>query len=77
MAAIGTGYGYITVRFSPGVGASGHVYDEEIDNALVRKLSTRVEAEKPQNSQPVLGKPDNPGLPGSVLDAAILADACH
>lgn len=77
VADIGTGYGYYAVRFSPVVGASGRVYAEEIHGALVRKLRRRVQAEKLQNIQPVLGKPDDPGLPGSVLDAALLADVYH
>lgn len=76
-AEIGTGYGYYAVRFWPVAGASGSIYAEAIDGALARKLRWRVQAEKLQNIQPVLWKPYDPGLPGSVLDAALLADVYH
>ena len=71
VADVGTGYGYYAVRFSPVVGPSSRVYAEEIDDALVRRLRRRIQVEKLMNVQPVLGKPDDPGLPVSGLDAVL------
>lgn len=77
MADIGTGYGYYAVRIARVVGASGRAYAQEIDERLVKKLGKRIQAEKLTNVEPVLGKPDAPGLPHAALDAALLADVCH
>jgi len=77
VADIGAGYGYYAVRLSPVVGTSGRIYAEEIDRPLVEKLRRRVANENLKNIKPVLGKPDDPGLPGSSLDAILLADVYH
>ena len=77
VADIGTGYGYYAVRIARVVGASGRVYAQEIDERLVKKLGRRVQAEKLTNVEPVLGKPDAPGLPLAALDAVLLADVYH
>ncbi len=57
--------------------ASGRVYAQEIDERLVKKLGRRVRAEKLTDVEPLLGKPDAPGLPHGALDAVLLADVYH
>lgn len=77
VADLGTGYGYYAVRFSPVVGTTGRVFAEEIDGPLIGKLRSRLEEERLSNVTLILGKPDDPRLPASTLDAVLIADVYH
>lgn len=77
VADIGAGSGWFTVRSARRVGNDGLVYAVEINPKYVRHIKRRAKREKLSNIQTVLGKPDDPMLPRSSLDAALLLKTYH
>src|SRR5215475_9385439 len=74
---IGAGSGYHTVRLSPLVGPSGSVVAEDVTRDYLIELAGRTERLKLTNVKFALGEPDDPRLPASSLDAAILVHMYH
>ena len=77
VADIGAGSGWFTVRSARRVGKDGLVYAVEINPKYVRHIKRRAKREKLPNIQAVLGKPDDPMLPGASIDAALLLKTYH
>jgi ubiquinone/menaquinone biosynthesis C-methylase UbiE len=77
IADIGAGSGWFTVRAARRVGASGSVYAVDINPEAIRYVADRAQREKLQNVKTILGKPDDPSLPGSSVDAVLLLKTYH
>jgi predicted methyltransferase len=77
VADIGAGSGWFSVRAAARVGASGHVYAEDINPEAVQYIQDRVQKEKMSNVKAVLGSADDPKLPADSVDAVLLLKAYH
>lgn len=77
VADIGAGSGYMTVRLSRRVGASGRVFAEDIQPQMIDLLQRRLTRERLTNVTPVLGTVDDPKLPPNSIDLALLVDVYH
>jgi ubiquinone/menaquinone biosynthesis C-methylase UbiE len=77
VADIGAGSGYHTLRLSPAVGPEGVVYAEDIVEAYVSGLRREAERRKLTNVRIVVGTADDPKLPPSSIDRAVLVHMYH
>lgn len=77
VADIGAGGGWFSVRAANRVGPSGMVYAEDINPEAMDYIRSRAQREHLGNVREVLGKPDNPGLPASSVDAVLLLKTYH
>ncbi len=76
VADIGAGSGWFTVRAAKRVRDTGTVYAVDINPAAIRYIESRIRKENLRNVKPILGRPDNPLLPGTV-DAVLLLKTYH
>jgi SAM-dependent methyltransferase len=77
VADIGAGSGWFTVRAAQRVGASGEVYAVDINPEAIQYIQKRAEKEKLLNVKTILGKADNPLLPGNSVDCVLLLKTYH
>jgi SAM-dependent methyltransferase len=77
VADLGAGGGWFTIRLARRVGPNGLVYAEDIQPQMVEATRRRVTREGLRNVQPVLGTPEDPGLPAGKLDAVLILDVYH
>lgn len=77
VADIGAGSGWFTVRAARRVGANGLVYAVEINPDYIKHIDERAKTENLPNIRTVLGKEDNPLLPGKTIDAVLLLKTYH
>jgi ubiquinone/menaquinone biosynthesis C-methylase UbiE len=77
VADIGAGGGWFSVRAAKRVGATGHVFAEDINPAAVDAIRARAIKENLLNIEPYLGTPDDPRLPPNSLDAALMLRVYH
>lgn len=77
VADIGAGEGYYTVRLAARVGKGGRVLAQDIDQAALKRLGTRVERERLDNVSIKPGESDDPRLPGSSFDRIFLIHMYH
>jgi ubiquinone/menaquinone biosynthesis C-methylase UbiE len=76
VADIGAGTGYFTFRIAALVPA-GQVYAVDIQSEMLDIIRKRMQRRSVKNVIPVQGEPDDPMLPESTIDAALLVDAYH
>jgi ubiquinone/menaquinone biosynthesis C-methylase UbiE len=76
VADIGAGTGYFTFRFSPLV-PGGTVYAVDIQPEMLDAIGERMARDGIDNVVPVLGGIDDPRLPASSIDLALMVDAYH
>jgi ubiquinone/menaquinone biosynthesis C-methylase UbiE len=76
IADLGAGTGAFSVPMAKAVGPSGKVYAVEIDRGLVDHVARKAADAKMGNVQTLLGKPDDPGLPGQA-DLLFMNDVLH
>jgi SAM-dependent methyltransferase len=74
---IGAGSGYHTVRLSRLVGANGSVIAQDVTREYLVELARRTRHLGLTNVTFALGEPQDPRLPASSLDAAILVHMYH
>ena len=77
VADIGAGGGWFTMHAADRVGPSGTVYAEDINPKAMDYIRKRAQHEHHGNVREVLGKADNPQLPSSSVDAALLLKSYH
>lgn len=77
VAEIGAGPGYFTPRLARAVGPSGHVYAVDPEAAVLDVLRRRLARARVQNVTPVLSRDDDPMLPRSRCDLAVIINAYH
>jgi len=77
VADIGAGSGYMTVKLAAQVGPSGRVYANDVQPQMIEILRRRLEKEKISNVVLVQGAVDDPKLPATSVDLAIMVDVYH
>lgn len=77
VADIGAGTGIYTWLFSQMVGASGHVYAEDIKPEFLQKIGADAEAADPRNITTILGTDHSAKLPANRADLAFVCDTYH
>jgi ubiquinone/menaquinone biosynthesis C-methylase UbiE len=77
VADIGAGSGYMTVRLASQVGPSGRVYANDVQPQMIEILRRRLEKRKITNVVLVQGEIDDPKLPASTMDFALMVDVYH
>ena len=77
VADIGAGSGWFTIRLARRVGPQGLVYAEDVQNEMINAILRRVGREGFNNVRARLGLKNDPRLPASSLDAALMVDAYH
>jgi SAM-dependent methyltransferase len=77
VADVGAGSGYFTVRLAARVGPNGRVYASDLQPEMLRLLGVRLTRERVANVTVVQGRVDDPGLPTSSLDLALMVDVYH
>lgn len=77
VADIGAGNGYYTVRLAERVGAKGRVLAQDIDDAALKRLGTRVERERLDNVSIKPGDIDDPRLPEASFDRVFMVHMYH
>lgn len=77
VADIGAGSGWFTVRSARRVGTDGSAYAVEINPEYLRHIKRRAKREKLSNIRTILGKPDDPMLPQTSIDAVLLLKTYH
>jgi len=76
VADIGAGTGYFSFRIAPKV-PRGKMLAVDIQPEMLDLLKKAARQRRVKNVEPVLGKVDDPNLPDSSVDAALLVDAYH
>ena len=77
VADIGAGSGYYSSRMAKRVGPTGRVYATDIQPGMIALLERRIKSEGLTNVTTVLGGLDDPRLPPSSIDLAIMVDVYH
>jgi ubiquinone/menaquinone biosynthesis C-methylase UbiE len=77
VADIGAGSGYLTVKLSDRVDATGTIYAADIQQEMLDYISKRLDEKGIKNVSLVLGTMDDPKLPPNSLDLAILLSTYH
>lgn len=77
VADVGAGGGYFTFRLAARVGSTGKVYAEDLEDKEQAQIRDRSVKEKLTQIQTIKGTQDDPNLPESSLDAALIVDAFH
>jgi ubiquinone/menaquinone biosynthesis C-methylase UbiE len=74
---IGSGSGYFSLRLARAVGERGHVFAVEADPRMLRVLRERIGAARISNVTPVFALREDPLLPPSSCDLALIVDTFH
>ncbi len=77
VADVGAGSGYFTVRLASRVGPAGRVFASDLQSEMLKMLTARLARERVTNVTLVQGAVDDPKLPASSLDLAIMVDVYH
>lgn len=73
---IGSGDGYLTRHLLEAAGRSGKVFAVDINEVVLENLRSRFEEGNPQLTI-VLGETDDPKLPSSALNSAVILQSYH
>jgi SAM-dependent methyltransferase len=71
VADLGAGGGWFTIRLARRVGPNGVVYAEDIQREMIDAIERRVRDQDISWVRTILGRPDDPRLPGG-LDAILI-----
>ncbi|MGH9378971.1 MAG: methyltransferase domain-containing protein [Terriglobia bacterium] len=77
VADVGSGEGYFTFHLADRVGATGHVYAEDIVQSHLDVIRREADREGLKQISTVLGEPDDPHLASNSLDFIIAVDTYH
>ena len=77
VADVGAGSGYFTVRLSARVGAAGRVLATDLQPEMLDLLRTRLAERRITNVTLIQGAIDDPKLPPSSIELALLVDVYH
>jgi 2-polyprenyl-3-methyl-5-hydroxy-6-metoxy-1,4-benzoquinol methylase len=77
VADIGAGVGYFTWRLTERIGPTGKVYAVDIQPGMLERLRHNMSARHLTNYEAVLSAEDDPRLPPSRIDLALLVDVYH
>jgi ubiquinone/menaquinone biosynthesis C-methylase UbiE len=74
---VGAGTGFYTIRMAKAILPGGMVFANDIQSAMLEKLTANAAANHLPNVVPVLGTESDPRLPGDKLDLVLLVDVYH
>ncbi len=74
---VGAGSGYLTFPMARRVGPKGKVLAVDIQPQMLKLIKKRMEKDKVQNVEPVLGTDTDPKLPENAVDLIIMVDVYH
>jgi ubiquinone/menaquinone biosynthesis C-methylase UbiE len=77
VADVGAGSGYFTVRLAVRVGEAGRVFATDLQPEMLDLLRTRLSDRHLTNVTLIQGAADDPKLPPSSVDLALLVDVYH
>lgn len=77
VADVGAGEGYLTRHLAARVGARGKVYAVDLDEKALGSLLVSARAQGLSQVETVRGMADDPRLPASTVEAALIVDAYH
>ena len=77
VADIGAGSGFMTVRLAARVGPTGRVFANDVQPQMLNILSRRLSNSKITNVTLIEGTVDDPKLPPTSVDLAIMVDVYH
>jgi ubiquinone/menaquinone biosynthesis C-methylase UbiE len=77
VADIGAGSGYFALRFAHRVGPAGRVFAVDISRDMIAELRRRAAEAGLQSVDPILARPDDPGLPDAGVDLIFICDTWH
>jgi len=77
VADVGCHEGYMTVKLSTVIGASGKVFAVDVEQSKLDKLTAILAKRNIKNVQAIKGDYDDPKLPVNQLDAVIILDTYH
>lgn len=77
VADIGSGTGLYSLLFADRVGATGHVFAEDIEPLFLDLVVRRAADADLQNISAVLGREDDVTLPADQIDVVFIADTYH
>lgn len=77
VADVGAGGGFLTVRLARAVGSNGRVIAVDVNARVLERLRARVQQEGFTNVEIVKGDVDDPHVPPSSLDAAVIVNSYH
>ena len=77
VADIGAGTGVFSRPLAKSVAPSGKVYSVDVQQGLLDYIAQRARQENISNIQPVLGKFEDPNIPGRDVDMAFFHDVFH
>ena len=73
----GAGSGYLTMFLAEKVGSSGHIYANDIDENVLRRLENNALSKGFNNITTVLGVKDDPKFPAEDLEMIVMLRAFH
>jgi len=77
VADVGAGPGYFTFQMAKRVGADGKVYAVDVNDETVKELRNKLNDAGLKQVQVIHGAPNDPHLPPSSIDAALVVNAYH
>ncbi len=77
VADVGAGEGYFSRHLAARVGAQGKVYAVDLDEKALASLQESAKAQGLSQVETVRGTADDPRLPASAIDAALVVDSYH
>ena len=77
VADIGAGTGVFSRPLAKGVAPSGKVYSVDVEQGLLDYIAQRAKQENISNIRPVLGKFEDPNIPGKDVDLVFIHDVLH
>jgi SAM-dependent methyltransferase len=77
IADIGAGTGYFSLPLAELVGPAGKILAVDIQQPMLDKLKFRMKKRNATNIELILGKEDDPNLPGCAVDMAFMVDVYH
>jgi predicted methyltransferase len=77
VADVGAGEGYFSRHLAARVGTEGKVYAVDVDEKALASLQASARAQGLSQVETVRGTADDPRLPASTVDVALIVDAYH
>ena len=77
VADVGAGSGYVSFRLAEAVGPKGKVLAEDIQPEMLDLIKRKMQDNKVENVEPILGTLTDPKLPKEGVDLIVMVDVYH
>jgi len=77
VADLGSGGGYFTFKLAEATGPAGKVYAVDIDPDMIDLITKAAKENGAGNVEPILAKPNDPGVPKSGVDLIFTSNTYH